>query len=87
MKSAGPILLYIGPGTPTQFKEWPRSASSVEELEIYSLFNNLPQRLLTRKLLSVFKSSQRWNNLHGMFTLLCVSVGQRFLTYVFFSLM
>jgi len=32
---------------PTHFKEWPRSALSAEEQEIYSLFDNLPRRLPT----------------------------------------
>lgn len=33
---------------PTQFKEWPRSAPRAKELEIYSLFDNLPRRLPTQ---------------------------------------
>ena len=70
---------------PTWFKEWSRSTPSAEELEIYSLFDNLPRTLPIQKLLTMLKSSQRWNNFYGMFTLLCVSVGQRFFNLNVFS--
>ena len=69
---------------PTWFKEWPRSAPSVEEQEIYSLFDQLPRRLPTWKLLIVYKSSQRWTNFQCMFTLFFVSVGLLVFANVFF---
>ena len=38
---------------PLKFKEWPRPTESVEELEILSLFDGLPRKLPTRKLITV----------------------------------
>ena len=60
---------------PTQFKEWPRPALSVEEQEIYSLFDKFLRRLPTRKLLVMYKSSQQWATFQGMFALIFVFVG------------
>jgi len=37
-----------------------------EELEVYTLFDSLPIRPPSRKLLSVYKLSQRWTDFHGM---------------------
>jgi len=62
-------------GNSTWFNEWPRSAPSAKEQEIYSIFDKLPRRLPTWKLLAVYKSSQRWATFQGMFTLFYVSVG------------
>ena len=36
-------------------KQWPHPTSNVEEMEVYTLFDNLPRRLPTRKLLSEFE--------------------------------
>ena len=52
--------------TPTCFKQWPRPVASAKEREVCNLFDSLPRRLPTRKILSVYKSSQRWTDFQGM---------------------
>lgn len=63
--------------TATRFKQWPRSIASAEEWEVYTLFDSLPRRLPTRKLLFIYKSFQRWTDFQGiLFSLsLYLSVG------------
>ena len=39
---------------PRDLKEWPRPAGGVEELEILSLFNTLPRKLPTGKLIGMY---------------------------------
>ena len=44
---------------PLKFKEWPRPTPSAKEQEIFSLFDKLPRKLPTQKLLVVYVSSHR----------------------------
>ena len=41
---------------PSKFREWTQSTPCAEKREIYSLFNKLPRKHPTRKLLTVYKS-------------------------------
>jgi len=45
---------------------WPRSSMTDEDQIIFSLFDRLPRRLPTRKILKLYLCSQRWVDLSGM---------------------
>jgi len=51
---------------PLKFKDWPRPIESVEELEIISLFDGLPRKLPSRKLITVYTKMTRWAPFKGM---------------------
>jgi len=73
--------------TPTRFKQWPCSVASVEEQEVCNLFDKLSRRLPTCKILSVYKSSQRWTDFQGMLALfIALTLVQHMLLVNIFSL-
>ena len=62
---------------PRDFKEWHRSTVGAEELEILLLFNMLPRKLPTRKLVGVYAKSSCWATIKVM--LVSFNVGRYFL--------
>jgi len=49
-----------------KFKEWSRPTVGSEELEILSLFDQLPMELPTQKLITVYTKTSRWAAFKGM---------------------
>jgi len=51
---------------PLKFKGWPRPTERTEELKILSLFDGLPRKLPTWKLITVYTKTARWVAFNGM---------------------
>jgi len=61
---------------PVHYLYWPRSSMTDEDQIIFNLFDRLPRRLPTRKILKLYLCSQRWVDLSGMCVLM-FSYGSR----------
>jgi len=61
---------------PVHYLYWPRSSMTDEDQIIFNLFDRLPRRLPTWKILKLYLCSQRWVDLSGMCVLM-FSYGSR----------